>query len=124
MPIRAEDPNIIYEVAWFSRASTALTERGPSTRRRPFEEGPVVCPAFDDCVNHARHLGGNGGQRLALEVGTGPIPCDVALELVPEAVLLLTDGDLGGHPESASKASIAELRQLGLSPEDARLMRR
>ncbi|MEY2759889.1 MAG: hypothetical protein RIR33_3667 [Pseudomonadota bacterium] len=96
MQIRAEDPNIIYEIAWVSRASTALTERGPSTRRRPFEEGPVLVAAFDDGVNHARHLGGNGGERLALEIGVVSILRDVALALFSKAVLLLANGDLSG----------------------------
>ena len=119
MPIRAEDPNIIYEIAWASRASTALPERGPSTRRRLFEEGAVLFPAFDDGVNYARHLGGNCGERLALEIGIASISGDVALILFSKAVLLLTNGDLRGHPERAAQPGVSELRKLCLSAEDA-----
>ncbi len=118
MPIRAEDPNIIYEIAWVSRASTAPTERGSSTRRRPFEEGPLLVAAFDDRVNHARHLGGNGCERFALEIGVVPIFRDIAFVFFSKAVLLLADGDLGGHPERAAQFCVSELRELSLSTEN------
>jgi hypothetical protein len=39
--IQVEDPNIIYRVI-VCDALTALTDRGPSTRHPPLNEGPVV----------------------------------------------------------------------------------
>lgn len=70
----------------------------------------------------ARHLGGNGCQRLAPEIGIIAILGDVALELGSEAVVALADRHLGCHPECTPQPRIAELRQLRLPPELPRLM--
>jgi hypothetical protein len=51
-----------------------------------------------------------------------PVPADVALELVAEAVLPLPDRDLAGDPEGAAEPGIAVIPQLCLSPESARLL--
>ena len=93
-------------------------ERGSSAWHRPLDEGPIVGTALDDGVHDARHLGGNGCQRLALEIGIVAISGDVALELGSEAVVALTDGDLGGDPEGAAQPGIAELRKLRLRPRN------
>ena len=103
-------------------ALTAPAERGSPAWHRPFEEGPIIGTGFDDGMRGARHLGGNGSQRLALEIGVVAIPGDVALVLGSEAVIALADGDLGGNPEGASQSSIAELRQPGLTAKLAGLV--
>ncbi len=90
-------------------ALTALAERGSSTWHPPFDEGPVIGTAFDDRVYYARHLGGNGCERLAPEIRIVPILGDIALEFVTEAVLPLADCDLSGDPKSSTQAGIAEL---------------
>ena len=74
-------------------------------------------------MNGARHLGGNGSQRLALEIGVVAILGDVALVLGSEAVVALPDGHVGGHPEGASQPSVAELGKHGATAELPRLMR-
>lgn len=51
----------------------------------PLQEGPVVVPDLDAGLHHARHLGGDYGQRLALQVRIVPVAGDVSLELVAEA---------------------------------------
>ena len=50
------------------------TERGSPTWYRTLDEGPVVATGLDDGVHHARHLGGDRGQRLAPQVGVVPVP--------------------------------------------------
>ena len=75
-------------------------------------------------MDGARHLGGNGSQRLALEIGVIAIPGDVTLVFGSEAVVALPDGHLGGHPEGASQPGIAELRKHGATAELPGLMRR
>ncbi len=91
-------------------ALTALAERGSPAWHRPFEEGPIVSTAFDDRMRSARHLGGNGCERLALEIGIVAISRDVALVFGSKAVVGLADSNLGGDPEGAAQSSIAELR--------------
>ena len=73
-----------------------------------------------------RHqLGGgpNRCERLALEIGIVSVPSDVALELVPKAVVALTDRDLSCEPKRSPQARIAILRQLRLATEHAGLHR-
>ena len=88
---------------------TALAERGPPAWHRPLEEGTVVDAAFDDGVRSARHLGGDGLERLAPQIGIVPVAGYVALELGPEAVVALPDRDLASKPEGAAQARVAEL---------------
>ena len=107
--------------SWLTRPHGS-TERGSPTWYRSLDEGPVVVTTFDDGVHHARHLGGDRGQRLAPQVGIVPIAGDVALELVAEAVLPLPDGDLSSQPQGPAQAGVAVLRQLGLAPEGAGLL--
>ena len=68
-------------------------------------------------MNGARHLGGNGSQRLALEIGVVAIPGNVTLVFGPEAIVALADGDVGGHPEGASQSRVAKLRKHGATAE-------
>lgn len=68
-------------------------------------------------MRRARHLGGNGSERLAPEIRVVAIPRDVALVFGPEAVVALTNGNLGGDPEGAPQSRIAEFRQLRLAAE-------
>lgn len=68
------------------RAPTAALERGSPAWHRPLEEGAVVDAALDDGVRGARHLRGDGRERLAPEIGIVPIPGDVSLEFAPEAL--------------------------------------
>ena len=89
-----------------------------------FEEGAVVCLGLDHGMGGARHLGGDRGERLALEMGIGVIASDVAFVLVAEAILALPDGDLASHPECAPEPGVAILRQFRLAAEDARLLGR
>src|SRR5690606_16476139 len=70
---------------------------------RPFEERPVLCSRLDDGVSHARHLGGERRHRLAATIGIIRVPGYISSELVAEAVVALTRGDLGGHPEGAAQ---------------------
>ena len=72
----------------------------------------------------ARHLGGNGGERFALEIGVVVIASDGALVFGPEAVVALADRDLRRHPKGAAQPSIAELGQFRLRSELAGLMGR
>ena len=57
----------------------------------------------------ARHLGGNGCQRLALEIGIVAITSNVALILGFEAVITLANGDLSRNPERACKDKLRRL---------------
>jgi hypothetical protein len=49
-------------------------------------------------MSGARHLGGNGSDRLSLEIGVIAVAGDVAFIFGPEAVIALPDGDLRGDP--------------------------
>jgi hypothetical protein len=69
-------------------------------------------------VNDTSHLGGNCSECLATEIRAVAIPGDVTFELVAEAVLALTDGNLTGNPEAPSQASIAELGEANSSGSD------
>lgn len=116
---QVEGPNIIYRVAC---APSRHLQRGvlpPGSR--PFEERPVLCHRLDDGVCHARHLGGEHRHRLAVTIGIVRVPGGVSSELVAEAIVALTRGDLGSHPESAAQAGVAVLGQLRAIPERARL---
>ena len=66
------------------------------------EEGSIIGTGLDDGMDGARHLGGNGSQRLALEIGVVAIPGNVALVFGSEAIVTLPDGHVGGHPKGAS----------------------
>ena len=79
----------------------------------------MIVTALDDGVHHARHLGGDRGQRLAPRVGIVPVAGDVALELVAEAVLSQPGGDLARQPEGAPQPGVATLRQPALAAEGA-----
>jgi hypothetical protein len=68
-------------------------------------------------MNGARHLEGDGGQRLALGIGVVRISGDVGLVLSSEAVIALPDGHVGGLPESASQPGIAEFGNHGATAE-------
>ncbi len=108
MLTQVEDPNIIYRV-------DPGRPHGPSREGffhldPSFEEGPVVGTSLDEGVSDARHLGGDGGKRLAPEILIVAILGDMALELVAEAVIPLADCDLSGHPKRSTQAGIAELR--------------
>ena len=112
-----EGPNIIYRVAF---APSRHLQRGvlpPGIR--PFEERPVLCPRLDDGVSHTRHLGGERRHRLAATVGIVRVPGDISSELIAEAVVALTRGDLGSHPEGPAQARIAVLGQLRAATERA-----
>ena len=123
MPIRAEDPNIIYEVADRLAPQRRASERDSPARYRPFVEGAVSFSALDDGMRCARHLGGNRSERFAPEIGIVRIPGDIARIFIPEIVLLLADRDQAGHPERPAKPCVAVFRQFRLSPESAGLMR-
>ena len=81
------------------------------------EKGTVGGSTFDDGVNHAGHLGGNGCERFTLQIRICRILGDVARILVSETVFPLANGDIGCHPERTSQTGIAKLGKLGLSPE-------
>lgn len=81
-------------------------ERGPSTWHPAVQERPVPCPRRDDGVSHARHFGGERRHRLAATVGIIRVPGDISSELVAEAVVALTRGDLCSHPEGTAQAGI------------------
>jgi hypothetical protein len=57
-------------------------------------------------VSHARHLGGERRHRLATTIGIVRVPGDISSELVAEAIVALTRGDLGSHPEGPAQARI------------------
>jgi len=75
-------------------------------------------------VNNASHLGGNCGQRLSAEIRTVAVFGNVALELVAETILALTNGDLSGNPQAAPQTRVSELRKPGLSAILTRLLGR
>jgi hypothetical protein len=72
-------------------------------------------------MRDARHFGSDGAQGLAPQVPVVAILGDVTPEVIAEAVLTLTDGDLGGQPKGPAQTGIAELRQPGLTTELSRL---
>lgn len=80
--------------------------------------------AFDDGVYDARHFRGYCTERFAIEIGIAPILGNVALELVPKAVLLLSDRYLSSQPHCSTQSRVAELRQPGLATVLARLIGR
>ena len=84
-------------------------ERGSPTWYRPLDEGSVIDTGLDDGVNNAGHLGGDRSQRLAPQIGIVPVSGDIALELVTEAVLALSNRDLAGDPKRAPEPGIAPL---------------
>ena len=75
-------------------------------------------------MDNASHLGGNCGQRLSAEIRTAAVSGNVALELVSEAILTLTNGDLSGNPQAASQTRVSKLRKPGLSAILTRLLGR
>ena len=72
----------------------------------------------------ARHLGGDSSQRLTLQIGIVTIACNVALVLGSETVVALANGDLCRDPERTPKTRVAELGELRLAAELARLVGR
>lgn len=70
----------------------------------------------------ACHLCCYGCERLAAPIRIGPIGLDIALELVPEAVVPLPDCDLAGHPEGSAQSGIAELGEVGAATKGAGLV--
>jgi len=103
---------------------TAPTERGSPAWHCPLDAGAVVDAGLDEGVRDARHLGGDGRERLATEIGTGLIPRDVTLERIAEAVVSLAAGNLPRDLEGSPQAGVSELREAGLAAEPARLMSR
>ena len=106
------------------RALTALAERGSPAWHRSFEEGPIIGTCPDDGMCSARHLGGDSSQRLTLQIGIVTIACNVALVLGSETVVALANGDLCRDPERTPKTRVAELGELRLAAELARLVGR
>ena len=60
----------------------------------------------------------NSGEQVVAVFG------DIALKLMPEAVLALADGDLACDPQAAAKPCVAKLREPGLSAVLTRLLGR
>jgi len=54
-------------------------------------------------VHGSGHLRGDCGIRLAAQMGVVTVFDDIAIELVTEAIRLLEDGNLSGHPEGATQ---------------------
>ena len=61
---------------------------------------------FNDPVNCAGHFGGDCGIRLSAQMCVVAVLSDVALELIPEAIGPLQNGNLTGHPQGAAQAGI------------------
>ena len=87
-------------------------------------EAAEVGSGLDDPMGHTRHLGGYGDIGHAFAIGTGGITPEISFELVSEAVLGLTHGDCSCHPEGATQACVAVLRQLGGTAELSGLLGR
>lgn len=68
-------------------------------------------------MHSAGHFGGDYGVRLTAQMSVPPIFGDVALKLVTEAVGLLHDGHLAGHPERPSQSGVSIFGQLCLTAE-------
>ena len=81
----------------------------------------VVCIAFDQGMSYTRHLGCDGGVGLALQVGIIGIPPDISLELPPEAVLPLTNGNGSGEPVGVAEPRVAPFGELVAAPALAAL---
>ena len=88
----------------------------------PTARRTIIGSGADDRVRDARHLGDDGGDRLAAEMLVVGILGDVAAVARLEGVLALSDRYLGGEPERSSQASVAELRQPRLAAEHAGLV--
>ncbi len=58
---------------------------------------------FNDPMNSTGHLRGDCGIRVAAQIGVVTVFDDIAFELVMEAIRLLEDGNLSGHPEGATQ---------------------
>jgi hypothetical protein len=92
-------------------------------RSHPLYERTIVFTTFDDRMSNTRHLGGDSCQRFAAEILIIAIPRNVALELISETVVFLTDGNLSGHPEGAPQTRIAVFGKLRPTAKLPRLMR-
>ena len=79
-------------------------------------EAAVLGSGFDDPVDKACHLACHGDVGHALAVRAEGILPDIWFELLSKAVLSLFDCDGSGHPEGASKPTVAVLGQLGAAP--------
>ena len=104
------------------RASTALSDRGPSAWDHPFIERAIGLAAFNNGMRGARHLGGNSCIGFTPEMRVIPIFGNIAFKLVPETVGRAHDRNLPGHPEGASQSRITVFGKFRLPPEGARLM--
>ncbi len=62
---------------------------------------------LNDPVNGSGHFCSDCGIRLAAQMGVVTVLGDITLELVTEAVRLLKNSDLSGHPEGTSQAGVA-----------------
>jgi hypothetical protein len=93
------------------RALAAHAERGPSTWRPTARGTAGTLSRLDDGVCYARHLGGERRHRLAATVGIVRVPSDVSSELVGEAIVALTRGDLCGRtaPKISRKSIVGPL---------------
>jgi hypothetical protein len=85
----------------------ALSENGSVSCRSPLEEGTIGFTTFDNRVDGAGHFASDCGIRLAAQMCVVPVLGDVALELVPEAIGALQDGNLSSHPQSAAQSGVA-----------------
>lgn len=79
-----EGPSIVYRILG---GPDGLTERDRFTGQTGFEVAAVVGLMLDERVRDTRHLGSNSSEGLALTVSIERIGLDVALVLLPEAVL-------------------------------------
>ena len=61
---------------------------------------------FDNCVYFARHFG-RDGVGLATQMGIVPLPRDVALELVAQAIGAFEHCNLTNHPEGSAQSGVA-----------------
>src|ERR1700758_2182658 len=85
-------------------------------------EAAVLGSGLDDPVDNACHLACHGDVGHALAVRAEGILPDISFELLSKAVLSLFDCDGSGHPEGASKPTVAVLGQLGGAAELAGLL--
>jgi hypothetical protein len=90
---------MIYEVL---AASTARAESALPLWSRHFMEAAVVGSGLNDPVCDTRHLGRDSHIGHGLTIGTGWITPEILFELVSKAVLCLTHGDGGRHPEDTA----------------------
>ncbi|MFP5276128.1 MAG: hypothetical protein ACLGPM_03355 [Acidobacteriota bacterium] len=80
-------------------------------------EAAALGSGLDDPLDDACHLGCYGDIGHALAIRAEGIFPDVSFELLLKAVLSLLDCYDSGHPEGASRTSVAELEQLGDAAE-------